>query len=167
MKQIILLALGLILSIGASATEITCIAKGKSGVGGNDSGPFTSDSRLDIKIGENQETKALQMQAKGTIKVANEWEKVEPEQLTPENAYIGLFDSDVISEVSNAKARKYKDYVRFGINANETTGQEDGMWGYLVISKKFATADTFDAAYVFQAGDHMGGTLHFTCSPSH
>ena len=41
------------------------------------------------------------------------------------------------------------------------------MWGdSFVISKKLLTAEdeTFDAHYVFKAGDHMGGTVDLTCS---
>lgn len=35
------------------------------------------------------------------------------------------------------------------------------MWGYLVINKD--TGGEFDAHYIFQAGDHMGGTVDYKC----
>ncbi len=90
---------------------------------------------------------------------------------------IGLFDgyahlrgSEIASALS-PRARKYKDtnYFRFKNieGVAQTAHDGGGLNGYLVINKKLlkvgSAAETFDAHYVFQHGDHTGGTLDYTC----
>ena len=40
------------------------------------------------------------------------------------------------------------------------------MWGELVIENKFEIAEEFEAHYIFQAGDDVGGTIHMNCKQS-
>lgn len=150
------------LSLNAMAAEVVCTARGNN-VGGNDGGAFVSDSRLVLNISSAQD--ALQVVVSGVVMVTSAYNELQtPEQLNAGNAYIGLFDTKRLTENKAYKPNKYKDYAQFkDVDAKETTGQESGMWGYLVFPKDYAAQEKFHAAYVFQAGDHMGGTLHFTC----
>ena len=60
------------------------------------------------------------------------------------------------------KPTKYKNHFKFeDIDAAFTAGNEDGMWGDFILEKGFAKE--ISAHYIFQAGDHMGGTVDFTC----
>lgn len=84
--------------------------------------------------------------------------------------YHGVFSGKEKASSLSPRARVYKDgdYFRYrDFDASQTTRQDGGgMNGELVVSKKFQTAGedaTYDAHYVFQAGDHMGGTVDYTC----
>lgn len=79
-------------------------------------------------------------------------------------SYIGNFKIRSVTENPDYKPTKYKGFSQFQkFNATDTEGSsESGMWGEFVLDKK-TDRDTFKAHYIFQAGDHMGGTLHFNC----
>lgn len=84
------------------------------------------------------------------------------EEISTENSYMGFFKAASVSANPNYRPIRYKNYTQFkNFDAAHTTGQEDGMWGSLVLDLNSATP--FDARYIFQAGDHMGGTVLFTC----
>lgn len=82
--------------------------------------------------------------------------------------YHGIFKGSNMAERPYVRASTYQNHYRFAdFDAELTFGSEDGMWGYLAINKDIATLgyqDETDAHYVFQAGDHMGGTIDFTCT---
>jgi hypothetical protein len=82
-----------------------------------------------------------------------------------ESNYIGNFKIPLITENAKYRPIKYKGYSQFPkFNATDTSGSaEDGMWGQFLLEKNTNKA-RFGAHYIFQAGDHMGGTLHMTCS---
>ncbi len=82
-----------------------------------------------------------------------------------ENNYLGSFKFETVTENSNYRPRRYVGYSQFkDFNAASTEGsQEDGMWGEFVLEKN-THQPKFQAHYIFKAGDHMGGTMHFTCS---
>ncbi|MGE3608628.1 MAG: hypothetical protein AB7I27_03490 [Bacteriovoracaceae bacterium] len=83
--------------------------------------------------------------------------------LTPNNSYIEFFNYSEIKAFSNYKPAKYKGFAKFeGLNSTRSEGLEGNMWGYLVVDVKATTAE-FAAHYIFQAGDHVGGTVHFAC----
>lgn len=66
--------------------------------------------------------------------------------------------------ISNPKYRpvRYKNMVQFkNFDAVKTKGFEDGMWGSFLIDRSLN--DGVEAKYIFQAGDHMGGTVKFKC----
>jgi len=79
-------------------------------------------------------------------------------------------ESGEIASSLSPRATVYVDskYWRFKNFAESAATSQDGggMQGVLVVSKKYdAEGDaTFDAHYVFQHGDHTGGTISFTCS---
>lgn len=76
--------------------------------------------------------------------------------------YIGGFSIPRVSEDPAYKPVKYKNSSKFpGVDAKETRGLESGMWGYLVVPRD--VRGTFESHYIFQAGDHMGGTIHMSC----
>ena len=100
------------------------------------------------------------------LRVLNDIEgtiKTSPE--TPDESYIGNFKIASLTENPKYRPNKYKGYSQFPkLDATDTTGSsEEGMWGQLLLEKD-TSKRTFQAHYVFQAGDHMGGTLHLTCS---
>lgn len=86
------------------------------------------------------------------------------------NGYFGIFHGKDLVEKPYQRVVKYKNHYRFkDFDAAFTAGSESGMWGYLVVSKDLhkmsgsAGIKEVDAHYVFQAGDHMGGTVDFIC----
>lgn len=84
--------------------------------------------------------------------------------------YYGVFwGDDLLAEAPYQKAAKYKNHLRFkNFNAIRTAGYESGMWGDFIINQNIVggmePGDTIDAHYVFKAGDHIGGTIDFSCS---
>lgn len=148
----------------ATYTNVLCLAQGTS-VGGNDMGPFTADARLSLTIIESDEG-ILSMTGEGFILVAQAFEEVDsPLTLTPNNSYMGFFDFPETEEDVYYSPIKYKGYAQIeDFDANMTIGNESGMWGHFVFEKSYLEKDNFRAAYIFQAGDHLGGTLHFSCS---
>jgi hypothetical protein len=83
--------------------------------------------------------------------------------------YYGVFNGKNLVEVPYTRPVKYKNHYRFQkFNADFTAGNESGMWGDFVLNKEIDGSrnnDKFetDAHYVFQAGDHLGGTIDYTC----
>ncbi|MCB0366456.1 MAG: hypothetical protein H6624_07650 [Bdellovibrionaceae bacterium] len=88
------------------------------------------------------------------------------------NGYYGIFHGKDLAEKPFQRASKYKNHYRFqDFDAAFTAGAESGMWGYLVVNKDIHNmrdggVKEVDAHYIFQAGDHMGGTVDFVCSRS-
>ena len=78
--------------------------------------------------------------------------------------YRGLFKFGSLVEKPNYRPRKYKGYSKYErFEAFETNDWDGGgMWGYMVIQKD-KSKTPFSAHYIFQAGDHMGGTMDFSC----
>lgn len=86
----------------------------------------------------------------------------EDQSISTNNAYMGFFKTDSLSANPDYRAIKYKGWVQFkDLNAEHTAGVESGMWGNLVMDLTKKTE--FSASYIFQAGDHMGGTVLFQC----
>jgi hypothetical protein len=97
---------------------------------------------------------------KGHIFVKSQYE--DGDAITPENSYRGYFQINSLKANSNYNPHKYKEWFQFkDFNASTTDGVEDGMWGSLLLD--LSGDDSFDARYIFQAGDHMGGTVILKC----
>lgn len=81
--------------------------------------------------------------------------------------YKGWFNIDSIVENINYNPRKYKNFSQF--KDFDATSSKRGMWGYLVLEKdnemRLSDDGTLKAHYIFQAGDHIGGTIDFVCHP--
>jgi hypothetical protein len=83
--------------------------------------------------------------------------------------YKGWFNMKSIDENLDYKPRKYKNYSQF--RDFDATSSKQGMWGYFVLEKENRQTQnsnggsTLMAHYIFQAGDHIGGTIDFVCYP--
>lgn len=64
----------------------------------------------------------------------------------------------------NYRPTRYKDHLKFSpIDASNTNNCDGGgMYGDFIIPED-RSGEKFVAYYVFQAGDHIGGTLKFNC----
>jgi hypothetical protein len=78
--------------------------------------------------------------------------------------YTGVFSGD-FKNYEAYQPSVYTNHFKFNDFNAKLTSRHDGggMWGYLVV-KKDNTSDKIDAHYVFQAGDHIGGTIDMKCS---
>ncbi|MBI2604622.1 MAG: hypothetical protein HYW49_00945 [Deltaproteobacteria bacterium] len=80
------------------------------------------------------------------------------------DVYIGYFKIRTLVNNPDFNPRKYTGYVQFkNVDAVRTAGLESGMWGTLVLDLR-SGRQPFSGAYIFQAGDHMGGTIHLRCA---
>lgn len=167
MKHISQFLFALILSTPAAnaATNIHCFAKGDK-AGGNDAGPLMVDVSLHLSLAYDCTAKGHVISGGGEMKIASPFEELKsPEELNEDNAYIGIFNLVNTPENTNYRPRRYKGFMQFPyFDAVETKGRESGMWGALLLQRIYKTAPRFQAKYIFRAGDHMGGTLHLTCT---
>ena len=78
--------------------------------------------------------------------------------------YTGVFKGDFKNH-EGYRPSVYTNHFKFNEFNAKVTSRHDGggMWGYLVV-KKDNSSDKIDAHYVFQAGDHIGGTIDMVCS---
>lgn len=82
--------------------------------------------------------------------------------------YYGIFSFEKVAPTPYVRPPQvYKEHYRFmKIDALETGGSESGMWGSLYVPMKMASEDADEKAeisYMYQAGDHRGGTIRFSC----
>lgn len=153
MKSLIVLAT-LLLSTQSFAEQIRCRAE--SAVQHEQTMKADAEISFELNIEEKTISKVI-----GHIFVQGAY--VEHDQITVEDSYMGFFQFDSLASNSNYRPYKYKGYTQFkDFDAVHTSGQEDGMWGSFVVDLN-STEKKFDARYIFQAGDHMGGTVLFTC----
>ncbi|NUM88562.1 MAG: hypothetical protein HUU37_05085 [Bdellovibrionales bacterium] len=147
----------------ATTIDAECVARGKYGRSG---GGIVTNSELSFRLSGDAESATIRS-VRGTVKVAYNYEGDTPDTLNESNAYIGYFQTARIENNPGYRPRRYKNYFQFQkLNAVRTTGHESGMWGDLVVEKTafLRGTDAFQAHYIFQAGDHMGGTIHFKCT---
>ena len=93
----------------------------------------------------------------------------DPTNTDPEYAYHGYFKIKSMTSDPRYRPTKYKNARIFRkVNAYRTKGAEDGMWGDLIVAQSTRRSQSIllEAHYVFQAGDHMGGTIHMKCVQS-
>lgn len=155
MKLLIVLA-ALVLSSQAYTEDVTC--RSEKAIQENEPNPMETDGKINFTL--NRETKEL-TNVLGHIFVQHAF--IEDDEIAVNNSYMGFFHSDKIASNPNYNPTRYKGYTQFKkFDAIHTAGHESGMWGAFVIDLTKAT-QTFDARYIFRAGDHMGGTVLFTC----
>ena len=142
--------------------NVTCSATGLK-TSQNGAGMLATDAKISFQVEDYDPSTDKVMSivdVNGTVKVGAIDTPNEP--LTTDNAYIGNFEFEGLKSNPNYRPIKYKNMVQFkDFNAKDTTGREDGMWGSLLIDRNLS--DGCDAKYIFQAGDHMGGTVHMSC----
>lgn len=88
----------------------------------------------------------------------------DPRHLEFDASWIGRFDIPKLVENKDYRPRRYHGFSQFReVDAVDTEGSaEDGMWGTFLLEKDLS-GEHIRAKYIFQAGDHMGGTLHLGC----
>jgi len=154
MKKLLLCALALT-SASAFAGEKTTIHCQKDGKNGQPA-YAKADITFDVATDGRNDLRTI-TDLRGEIRAAQD-----KEEANSDDAYIGIFATKSVQENPKYRPVKYKDSSQFqNVDAKETRGAESGMWGSLIVPKK--TTGAFEAHYVFQAGDHMGGTIHMDC----
>lgn len=154
MKSLIALSSLLLATQAFSAEQVTCHAEKflTSGSTGK------ADARISFELNVEEKTISKVI---GHIFVQSTFS--DDEVINVEEAYMAFFQIDSLSASENYKPLKYKGFSQFkDFDAAHTTGLEEGMWGQFVVDLK-STSKKFDARYIFQAGDHIGGTVLFTC----
>ena len=157
-KSLLLLLVCLLAAPAAHANlSVVCTANGKK-TANSGGGLLPTQAQLEFDVESVDRVMTLQG-VQGTIKVG----AIDADgPLTKDNAYIGHFEITEISSNPAYRPRRYKNMVQFRhFDARNTDGMEDGMWGQFLIDKSLG--DGCEAVYIFQAGDHMGGVMHFTC----
>lgn len=139
---------------------VTCTAKGKATAQTGGGMLYTDAIVKFIADGPAEEGEQMTIYGvQGRIKVASIDNEL---PLNKDNAYIGAFTFNELRSNAKYRPRKYKNMVQFqNFDAKSTTGLESGMWGNFLIDRSIN--DGSEAKYIFQAGDHMGGTVHFKC----
>ncbi len=140
-----------------NAASVTCTSK--EGTQWGDKLPAMALLTFEL---ERKGTESTIEKLNGFVFVKNQFEDDGDTTFNEENSYRGYFEFDAISANSNYRPLKYKGHIQFkNFDAKYTDGLESGMWGSFVIEPK---EKEFKAYYIFQAGDHIGGTLQFTCA---
>ena len=86
----------------------------------------------------------------------------ENEDISVENSYMGFFNMNTLTHNPNYRPTRYKGFTQFkAFDALHSAGLESGMWGSFIM--KLDGDKKLEARYIFQAGDHMGGTVIFNC----
>ncbi|WP_299002853.1 hypothetical protein [uncultured Shewanella sp.] len=118
------------------------------------------DSRLELRLKQGDDGLVSLIQGMGHL-ITNY--AADENLLDDEYAYYGLFNTHSLTENPNYAPRVYINHHQFkAFNAMVTNSNDGGgMWGNLVIPKTL-TAE-IEVHYIFQAGDHMGGTVDYQC----
>lgn len=138
-------------SLADQAKEITCIATGKK-LRRHGSTDEYAQANLNFKF-EETDGRAVLKSIRG--KIAASMNEIDL------NSYVGSFNYQKINNNPNYNPHKYYGYYQFPLDASES---DQGMWGNFVIP--FGPANKFNTHYIFQAGDHMGGTIDMDCTTS-
>lgn len=154
--KVVLLIAALALSPQVFSESVTC----RSDKAIQESEPNGLRVNAEIHFELNRETKEL-TKSIGHIFVQQFY--MEDEDISVENSYMGFFHFDSLTSNPHYRPIRYKGYTQYkDFDALHTAGLESGMWGAFIADLRKNT-ETFDARYIFQAGDHIGGTVLFTC----
>jgi len=160
----LIVALFALTNLAQAQEAVICKAKGmKTAIGGGNMTYTDAELRFDVSVHDDREGLEMTIsRVRGTIRVGSFDVKRGP--LNDDNAYIGHFNIRELSNNPNYNPRRYEGFVQFpNFDAEDTSGMESGMWGNFLIQEGLVEDGAFEAKYIFQAGDHMGGTIHFTC----
>lgn len=160
MKTILLLTLTLtaLLSFSANAQMVTCTSD--HGTQWGDTFPTLALVTFEF---DNNGKESTMKNVNGFIFVKSQYEDANDTSFNEENSYRGYFEFDELKANANYRPLKYKEHAQFkDFDARFTDGREGGMWGSFVVELK--DAKEFKAHYIFQAGDHIGGTIRFACA---
>ena len=157
MKKLIITTLFIFTTSIMAATKVQCTGTKAFQIGESN---MQVDAVLNFELTKNGNQSSIKNFV-GHVFIKSPYEG--EDAISTENAYMGFFKSAELLANPTYRPNKYKGFAQFkDVNADHTTGVEDGMWGNFSIDVS-SSAKQFYAAYVFQAGDHMGGTVMFTC----
>jgi len=124
----------------------------------NSGAKIASNAALYFQVYQTEEGRFLLKNVLGHVMVGYVWDG------TIDSRYYGIFSFDQLADNPAYKPQKYVGAAQYkDFNAVKTNGNDGGgMNGTLVLDKKF-DQKKFHAHYIFQAGEHMGGTLDFEC----
>ena len=157
MKSILkVLSLSLIVSIASAGTQYQCTDKNGTFRQHGDNHPAKANFSLGLNLKDDQ----FEATVVGQIAADYDFDVNEKENLEfADFHYEGSFDSVTVKQNLKYKPSKYKNHMQFrDVNATESS---TGMWGVLVMPAM--PGYQFEAHYIFQAGDHIGGTLDLNC----
>ncbi|WP_299497070.1 hypothetical protein [uncultured Shewanella sp.] len=119
------------------------------------------NSRLELRLKQGDDGLVSLIQGIGHV-ITNY--DADDNLLDDEYAYYGLFNTHSLQENPDYSPRVYLEHHQFkAFNASVTNNNDGGgMWGNLVIPKQLNTV--IEVHYIFQAGDHMGGTIDYQCT---
>lgn len=141
-------------AFAAANDRVQCVAKGKS-LSTNTGGLL--DAQAILAFTDTVDERGLRV-------LSDIEARVQASPKDSDTIYIGTFNIDSLTENPNYRPRKYRGYSQFrNFDATDTSeSAEPRMWGELLV-RKDTSRGVFPAHYIFQAGDHLGGTLHLSC----
>jgi len=156
--KVLLISLLMLLAVSAhSATKVTCRSERTIQAGLS---RLATDAELSFEL-EKKGNASVLTKIVGHIFIKGPYD--DSVVFDTENTYMGFFKIDSLTANGDYGPRKYIGYAQFNdFDAAHTVGLEDGMFGYLAVDVT-SNKKEFQAFYVFQAGDHMGGTALFNC----
>jgi hypothetical protein len=155
-------------SLTAEAKLHVCVATEFAQNGGTNWGVDSYLYLQDVlaKDGNPKLTKdgALQMLVSGHVllKGKEDWH-------SPRESYYSLFVDQGVVQNLNYKPRKYKEHIQFPKLTETASNGTDGggLNGEFIVSKDMfresKQENKFEAHFIFQSGDHMGGVIHYSC----
>ena len=149
--QVLLLAIAIGHNAIAANKTIECSASGKS-LAKNGEGMTKAKGTFTFTESQDGNGKKVLKDIKGKVETFDNGDD--------EVIYSGNFNIPSLAENPKYKPVKYKNASQFK-DFNDTSASGD-MWGALVL-EDHSSSTTFKAHYIFQAGDHEGGTLHMSC----
>ena len=154
-KFTILMSFAVLAFSQAKSVEYTCLAS-KFRINGGDEGKSVN-SRFVMVLSSDTGTEV----AKSLIGHVD----VSAFEQSPYDNYYSVFVLKDLASNPNYNGHKYTNHVQFKeINESASSSADGGgMNGYLVVNKDRKSGESFDAHYVFQSGDHIGGTIDYDC----
>jgi hypothetical protein len=125
---------------------------------------FGIDSRLEFVVDQNKEGLYVLTEYGGHLAIYDNPDDLKAGR--PASLY-AVFQGKSLPQNPNFVAHKYKNHMQFPkFNDAVDFGGESGVWGSLVVNSGLIEnggGKMYDAHYVFQAGDHRGGTIDYSC----
>lgn len=156
MKAILIILTFLSITSKADIINYTCISKDIRQNGSDVYGAM--ELRFDLV---KEEGKVFLEDVMGAVTVSQESE------LFSNDVYYAIFSFNEIDYNKNYKPVKYKNHFQFPNFDDFRSNRHDGggFWGELVVENS-PSLEMINAHYIFQSGDHMGGTVDLTCKRS-
>jgi hypothetical protein len=159
-----LLFLSTLVGTSLHATQFTCISKVFRENGGT--GGKTAESRLVLTLKEKDDGSVEALKIAGHVTVIGHDENGVAERAN--DNYYSVFALNNLTNNPNYRPTVYTNHIQFKeVNEAASSDQDGGgMFGTLVVNKTRPENENekFDAHYIFQSGDHLGGTIDYDCA---